>query len=99
MQIENEGDTDAAVPRDFSVVDTRDTEYHPVRSESLYALPLGDSLAGGEQLPIPRSTAATGPIEGSMVLFRLDSASTENRPLELDIPSASGEAGTVELDI
>jgi hypothetical protein len=34
-----------------------------------------------------------------MVLFVIQDASTENRPLELEIPSSSGESGEVELDI
>ena len=34
-----------------------------------------------------------------MVLFLIDTAATENRPLELEIPGPDGETGTVELDI
>ena len=56
-------------------------------------------MAANEQLPEPESTAANGPIQGAMVLFLIDEAATEDRPLILDIPSSAGAAGEVELDI
>ena len=34
-----------------------------------------------------------------MVLFLIDEAAIEDRPLTLDIPSSTGPAGEVELDI
>ena len=34
-----------------------------------------------------------------MVLFLIDEAATEDRPLTLHIPSSSGSTGEVELDI
>ena len=34
-----------------------------------------------------------------MVLFKINDASTENRPLDLEVPSITGENGRVELDI
>jgi hypothetical protein len=98
MQIENEREDSITVPEEMTVVDTLDTEYVPVETESPYALPLGSLLDPGDALPVADSTAATGPIEGSMVLFLLPEASTENRPLELEIPIES-ETAVVELDI
>jgi hypothetical protein len=99
MLIQNEGDTAQEVPSDFTVVDTQGTEFKPIPSQSLYALKLGGTVSGNRQLPEPESTAANGPIEGSMVLFLIDEGATEDRPLTLDIPSTSGSAGEVELDI
>ena len=99
MQVKNEGEMDASLPRDFKVVDTQGKEYTPLPTKSAYSLPLGGTVAQGAEYPIPDSTAAVGPIEGSMVLFRVTQSSTEDRPLELEIPSNSGEPGQVELDI
>ena len=48
---------------------------------------------------MPNSIAADGPTQGSLILFLIEEASTENRPLELEIPLPSGEVGVVELDI
>ena len=59
----------------------------------------GGKVGANEQLPQPESTAANGPIQGSMVLFLISQAATEDRPLTLDIHSPSGPVGEVELDI
>jgi hypothetical protein len=99
MLIQNEGDTTQDVPSDFKVVDTEGTEFKPIPSQSLFALKLGGTVGGKQQLPEPESTAANGPIQGSMVLFLIDEGATEDRPLTLDIPSSSGAVGEVELDI
>jgi hypothetical protein len=99
MSIENEASTSAQVPTDFEVADTVGTTFAPIPSESLFALKLGDTIHGGDELPEPESTAANGPIEGSMVLFRIDGAAIQDRPLTLDIPSPDGSTGEVELDI
>ena len=98
MTVENEGDETLDVAGDFKVVDTRDNTYTPVRSESPYALEPGEPVGPGEELPAPDTPAASGPIKGAMVLFLVDEGVTENRPLELEIPSDSGD-GRVELDI
>jgi hypothetical protein len=34
-----------------------------------------------------------------MVLFRIDGAAIQDRPLTLEIPSSGGSTGEVELDI
>jgi hypothetical protein len=99
MLVQNESDTAQEVPTDFKVVDTEGTEFKPIPSNSLFALKLGGQVGANDQLPEPESTAANGPIQGSMVLFLIDQAATENRPLTLDIPSSSGSAAEVELDI
>jgi hypothetical protein len=100
MQVANNSDSSAGLPLSFKVIDTQGQKYEPIASSSPYALPLGHKIGPGTAYPVPDSTAAVGPIEGSMVLFRIKQASTEDRPLELEIPSsASGETGTVELDI
>jgi hypothetical protein len=101
MQIKNEDeDASAPLPSSFKVVDTQDREYRPIESNSPYALPLGGTVPPDGEYPIPDSTADVGPIEGSLVLFKISTESTEDRPLQLEIPgTTSGESGTVELDI
>ena len=99
LQIVNESDETVTLPETLTVVDTLDNEYEPVETESPYALELGAELPAGGEYPIPNSTPAEGPIQGSLVLFLVEEASTENRPLELEVPLASGDHGIVELDI
>jgi hypothetical protein len=99
MRIDNEGDASAQVPTDMSVVDTVGDTFRPLPSDSLFALKLGDTIHGGDQLPEGESVAANGPIEGSMVLFRITGAAFEDRPLTLHITTSTGSTGEVELDI
>ena len=99
MTIENESDSSVQLPDEMTVVDTRDNTYEPRESESVYALELGATLEGGGELPAPDTPAATGPISGAMVLFLVNRNVTENRPIELEIPSSTGEEARVELDI
>jgi hypothetical protein len=99
LQIENEGEEDTTLPEEMTITDTLDNRYQPLESESPFALPLGAPLLAGEEFPEPNSVAADGPTQGNLVLFLIQEASTENRPLELDIPLPSGKVGVIELDI
>jgi hypothetical protein len=99
MRVQNEGDTSVQVPTDMSVVDTVGQTYRPLPSNSLFALKLGDTLHADDQLPEGESVAANGPIQGSMVLFRITSSAIQDRPLTLHITTSSGSTGQVELDI
>jgi hypothetical protein len=82
----------------YTVVDTVGNEFEPADTDSPYALDVGAEVAGESQLPVPDSTAATGPNQAAMLLFLVDDTVAENRPLELEIDSPDG-SGVVELDI
>jgi hypothetical protein len=99
MQVQNTSGALQNVPTAFQVTDTVGTEFKPLPSRSLYALDLGGKVPPNSQLPEPETTAANGPIQGAMVLFKVDIAAVEDRPLILDIPSSTGAVGHVELDI
>lgn len=99
MEIENQAGSLQRVPTRFRVVDTEGTEFEPLPSDSLFALDLGGKVTPDGELPEPETTAANGPIQGAMVLFLVDRAALENRPLVLQIPSSTGSVGHVELDI
>jgi hypothetical protein len=98
--------TDEAHPSagDFKIVDTTGTEYEPVAlpvTNPFSYQPTAVESAGGQPVtPDPESGAGAGPIQGSMVLFKLNTAVYSNRPLELEItPPGGGEPSTVELDL
>jgi hypothetical protein len=99
MRIDNEGSGSADVANDFNIVDTVGDTFDPIPSQSLFALKLGATVHPGDQLPEPETTAANGPIQGSMVLFRITGAAIQDRPLTLEIHSPDGSTGEVELDI
>jgi hypothetical protein len=100
MEIENEGDESVEVPsaEEIEIIDTTGAAYEPIDSESPFALPLGEEIPGGAEIPATDTAASSGPIQGSFVLFLVDESVSENRPLELEI-EADGKKGTVELDI
>ena len=99
MQVHNEGDEEVTIPEAFRVIDTLETVYDPAPSESPYALPLGEALGPDEELPEANSIGQDGPTGGSLLLFLIEESSTENRPLEFEIPLPSGKLGLIELDI
>jgi hypothetical protein len=99
LTVKNENKDEASTSADtYTVSDVTGDEFHPTGSESPYALEIGAEVPAESQLPIPDSTAATGPNQGSLLLFLVDDTVAENRPLELEIESDDG-TGIVELDI
>ena len=100
MEIENESGDATRLPtaEQIEIVDTTGAVFHPIESESPFALPLGEEIPGDSEIPADDTAASSGPIQGSFVLFQLDEGASENRPLELEL-EADGEKGTVELDI
>jgi hypothetical protein len=51
-------------------------------------------------IPLADSAAGQGPIQGSLLLFKLKVDSLQNRPLELKFSNGgSGEEGTYDLDV
>jgi hypothetical protein len=98
LEIENKGDEAEALPTRLTVTDTEDNVYDSLPSQSDFALELGGELPADEQVPDPDSPAGAGPIKGALVLFRITQSSTEDRPLELEIPGED-EPALVALDI
>jgi hypothetical protein len=99
LQVENNGDTTQTLPQSLTVVDTEGNRFNSVSLDNDFALKLPSRIDAGASLPLAESSAANGPIGGSMVLFLIDQTAAENRPLELEIPSTTGETGTIELDL
>ncbi|UJA19620.1 hypothetical protein HJD18_04935 [Thermoleophilia bacterium SCSIO 60948] len=100
MRIENDTEDYLPTPEldSYHVVDSEGNEFEPIESDSDFALEGGVEVPNESQIPLPDSTAESGVIEGSLILFEVDDEVTENRPLELDIETDAGE-GAVILDI
>jgi hypothetical protein len=99
VQVHNSGDSAVSLPQTLSVVDTQGDQYDSVNLKNPYALPLGSRVRANESLPLAESAPANGPIGGSLVLFLLGRKATEDRPLELTVPSDTGDTGRIELDL
>jgi hypothetical protein len=102
MRVQNDGDRPARATSDFTITDTQGNTFRP--------LPLGNEnvfayrphmLQPGELIPLADSAAATDPIQGSLILFKLKQDDLQNRPLTLKIGSGSGagQTASVELDL
>jgi hypothetical protein len=50
-------------------------------------------------LPTPDSAAFNGPIQGSLILFRLKTDTLQNRPLKLEIEHGAGQTAEIDLDL
>lgn len=99
LKIHNASDDQAhTIPDEFVMETTAGKKYMNLPSESSYALEPGATLEPQGNFPVPDSTAAVGPIQGSMLLYLIDRDSAEHRPVELIIEGEEGPA-TVELDL
>jgi hypothetical protein len=98
LQIKNDTEEPQTLADSFTIEDSDKQRYEALPSESLYALEIGGEVESQEQVPVDDSTAQQGPIEGSLVLFELSTAASENRPLTLEIPGPGGPA-EVKLDL
>jgi hypothetical protein len=100
LEMNNDGDNPIRLPTNaqMSVVDTTGVAYESIPSGTDFAAPLGTELAGGAEIPAPGSAGANGPTQAAIVLFLVDQAVNENRPLKLEV-EFQGETGDVTLDI
>jgi len=100
MTMKNNADTATRLPApdQMTVVDTTGAGYLALPSSTPFALPLGTTLAGHGEIPVPDSPAESGPAQGAIVLFSVDEGISENRPLKLEIEH-EGETGDITLDI
>jgi hypothetical protein len=98
LEVQNKTEQNQKLADSFEITDAGDESFEAIPSESLYAFPAGGEVEPQEPIPTPDSTPQEGPIEGSLVLFELPAAASENRPLTLLIPGPEGPA-EVTLDL
>jgi hypothetical protein len=98
MVITNDTEDGRPSATNYTVVDTLHNEFDIVKSESPYALEVGADVPPEAQIPIANTTAATGPNEGSLLIFPVSDDVSDNRPLRLEIQTYAG-TGEVILDI
>jgi hypothetical protein len=98
FQVQNDAKSPQPLPKSLTISDAEHQVYDAIPSKSLYALHLGTEVDAEDQLPALDSTPQQGPIEGSLVIFQLPAAASDNRPLTLHIPGPDGPA-EVKLDL
>ncbi len=86
VRVENDHTEPAQSSSDFSIVDTQEQRYRPVTIGEGNVFRYEPSVVQpGDLIPAEGSLAFHGPTQGSLLLFKINRQSYENRPLELVI--------------
>jgi len=87
---------------ELTISDTQGNTYTPVAPSQINPFAYRPALVPAKgQLPIPDTTANSGPTQGALLLYRIQTVSLDNRPLELKIvdPSDPTQTASAELDV
>src|ERR1700684_1732107 len=102
IQIYNNGSHPEPTATDFTVTDTQENVYTPLAIGA--GTPFAshaETLPRNSRLPALDTTAANGPTQGALLLFKIQVVSLDNRPLTLKIvdPTNAAETASAELDV
>jgi hypothetical protein len=100
MRVKNYSGQTLTPTTDFKITDTEGNSFEPTpqSASNPFTYQPGPMLHASVY-PEPSSAAGSGPIQGSLVLFRLKLADIPNRPLTLHIASGAGHSAEVQLDL
>jgi hypothetical protein len=102
MQVFNNGSRAAPAASDITIHDTQGNVYSPVVPEqSNQFVYRGGEVPARNRLPPPDSVASEAATQGALLLFKIQIASLDNRPLKVTIvdPSDAAERASAELDV
>jgi hypothetical protein len=101
MRVKNASGETLTPTTQFTITDTEGKKFQPVpideKQNPFVYLP--EPLPDSKVLPDPNSPPGSGPVQGALILFRIDTDSLQNRPLTLHIQGSGEEEATVELDL
>jgi hypothetical protein len=100
IQVCNRGKTARPSTEEFEIVDNQGNHFKPreLEEDNDFAYH-ARTLDPQKCIPEAGSVAQLGPTAGSLLMFQLPLAITENRPLELEIKQGDEKTPPVELDI
>jgi hypothetical protein len=102
LRVENESEDTHRAADQFEIVDTQGQTYRPVVLDPNVNVFLYRSrdVAPGVIVPEPDTPAFNGPIQGSLILFKVKVPSLYNRPLEFRIKNTGGrDTGIIDIDV
>ena len=101
MQVENEAGEAQRPSGDIEIIDTQEDVYKPLELADTNPFAYRTQpIPAGQVLPLRDTPAFDTPIQGAMLLFKLDLQALDNRPLELKIEAASPrQTGIIDLDV
>ena len=101
MRVKNYSGGPLTPATEFTIIDTEENEFRPVpldaKTNPFVYEPI--LLQQSQVLPAPDTAAASGPIQGSLILFRLKTDSLQNRPLVMHIDQGEGNEAEIDLDL
>jgi hypothetical protein len=99
VRVENTSDEPRESADTWEIHDTQENVYRPVPNDSVFAYEPG--VVGPDTvIPLADSAAGLGPVQGSLLLFKVKVESLQNRPLELIFSNGpQGQRGTYDLDV
>ncbi|MGA2321476.1 MAG: hypothetical protein ABSG95_12160 [Solirubrobacteraceae bacterium] len=102
IQVYNNTSQELQAASSLTITDTQGNSYTPLVPDqsNQFAYRAGLVPAKG-QLPTPDSVAYAGPTQGALLLYKIQIASLDNRPLKLKIidPSDPTQTASAELDV
>jgi hypothetical protein len=102
LQVYNQTNEAHSDSSSITISDTQQNLYTPIvpGPTNEFAYHPGPVLAKN-QVPLPDTTADSFGTQGALLLYKIQVASLDNRPLELKIvnPANAAEAATAELDV
>jgi len=103
VRVENDSDEVRRAANTWEIHDTQDKIYRPIPLDTKinpFAFEKGVAVPAMTVLPLASSAAGQGPIQGSLLLFKLKNDSLQNRPLELKFSNGGDSTvGTYDLDV
>jgi hypothetical protein len=102
LRVQNQTDRVLTPSNSFKIVDTQGNTYRPLQLDAKVNdfLYVPAPIEAGVVVPRLDSPAYNGPIQGSLLLFKLTVQTLYNRPLAFHIESSEGgEPGIINLDV
>jgi hypothetical protein len=103
VRVQNQGDKALPAADTWEIVDTQDNTFRPVPIDTnvnAFAFKPGIEVPPNTVLPLINSAAGQGPIQGSLLLFKVKADSLQNRPLQLKFSNgAQGQTAVYDIDV
>ncbi|HXP28425.1 MAG TPA: hypothetical protein VN804_01600 [Solirubrobacteraceae bacterium] len=102
IQVYNNGSHSEPTATDFTITDTQENVYTPLSLGAVNPFAYRpETIARNSRLPALDTTAANGPTQGALLLFKIQVVSLDNRPLTLKVvdPTDAAETASAELDV
>jgi hypothetical protein len=102
LQVYNRTSATAQAASSLTIADTQGNVYKPLVPEQANGFVYrAEPVPGKGRLPVADSVAASGPPQGALLLYKIQIASLDNRPLKLTIvdPADPSQTASAELDV